>query len=181
MSLLALQVEIRLLGGEQVSGHAEGQRVPQAADPGDRVGRQRDHSTRVRQLRDPGRRRGVSSTQHLIKVSPPSESQKYCQYVLGNICAFSTDMCSSNVVELSIESGDDATRKMIIDEMLSNGDLDKIIQSRYGKYVLHKALLMTTGPLKERLEQAIEMNTRSGRADAYDAQSLPSFRKFECF
>lgn len=119
--------------------------------------------------------------QHLIKVSPPSESQKYCQYVLGNICAFSTDMCSSNVVELSIESGDDATRKMIIDEMLSNGDLDKIIQSRYGKYVLHKALLMTTGPLKERLEQAIEMNTRSGRADAYEAQSLPSFRKFECF
>lgn len=90
-------------------------------------------------------------------------------------------MCSSNVVELSIESGDDATRKMIIDEMLSNGDLDKIIQSRYGKYVLHKALLMTTGPLKERLEQAIEMNTRSGRADAYEAQSLPSFRKFECF
>ena len=87
----------------------------------------------------------MSSMQHLIKVSPPSESQKYCQYVLGNICAFSTDMCSSNVVELSIESGDDATRKMIIDEMLSNGDLDKIIQSRYGKYVLHKALLMTTG------------------------------------
>ena len=120
-------------------------------------------------------------TQHLIKVSPPSESQKYCQYVLGNVCAFSTDMCSSNVVELSIESGDDATRKMIIDEMLSNGDLDKIIQSRYGKYVLHKALLMTTGPLRERLEQAIEVSTRSGKTDGYDAQSPPNSRLFDCF
>ena len=40
---------------------------------------------------------------------------------------------------------------------------------------------MTTGPLKERLEQAIEMNTRSMRADAYEAQSLPNYRKFECF
>ena len=164
-----------------MSGHAEGQRVPHAAHSRNRVGCQRDYLSRIRQLRDPGGRCGVSSMQHLIKVSPPSESQKYCQYVLGNICAFSTDMCSSNVVELSIESGDDATRKMIIDEMLSNGDLDKIIQSRYGKYVLHKALLMTTGPLKERLEQAIEMNTRSMRADAYEAQSLPNYRKFECF
>ena len=175
---VALQVEVRLLGGEQVSGHAEGLRVPQAAHLRDRVGHRRDHPPRVRQLRDPGGRFVRRATQHLIKMSPPSESQKYCQYVLGNICAFSTDMCSSNVVELSIESGDDATRRKIIDEMLSNGDFDKIFQNRYGKYVVNKALLMTTGPLKERLERAVERCSRLARDESYEAQPPMNYRKF---
>ena len=73
-------------------------------------------------------------------------------------------------MELSIDRGDDTTRRMIIDEMLSNKDFDRICQDRYGKYVVQKALFKTTGELNERLAQAAKMSSRNSMSDTYDPQ-----------
>ena len=110
--------------------------------------------------------------QYLIKTSPPAEVRKYCQFVLGNVCMLSTDMCSSNVVELSIQFGDEETRQRIIDEMLQPDSFPKILQNRFGKYVIQKALVMTTGVLKARLIKAIRNSDQNSRAFPLDMHLL---------
>ena len=84
----------------------------------------------------------------------------------------STDMCSSNVVELSIQFGDEETRQRIIDEMLQPDSFPKILQNRFGKYVIQKALVMTTGVLKARLIKAIRNSDQNSRAFPLDMHLL---------
>jgi hypothetical protein len=78
--------------------------------------------------------------QYILDLGEPTFSQPLAQSFLGNVAALSRQKFSSNVIEKSIRTGDEITRRALIDEIMNPADLEKLLRDSYANYVVQTAM-----------------------------------------
>ncbi|CAD0113019.1 unnamed protein product, partial [Aureobasidium uvarum] len=89
--------------------------------------------------------------QYILDLGEPAFSQPLAESFLGNIAALSRQKFSSNVIEKSIRTGDETTRRALIDEIMNPVDLEKLLRDSYANYVVQTAMDYADPETKARL------------------------------
>ncbi|CAD0091779.1 unnamed protein product [Aureobasidium mustum] len=105
--------------------------------------------------------------QYILDLGEPAFSQPLAQSFLGNVAALSRQKFSSNVIEKSIRTGDDATRRALIDEIMNPADLEKLLRDSYANYVVQTAMDYADPETKARLIDNIRPILQSIRHTPY--------------
>ncbi|KAG9976770.1 pumilio domain-containing protein, partial [Aureobasidium melanogenum] len=105
--------------------------------------------------------------QYILDLGEPAFSQPLAQSFLGNVAALSKQKFSSNVIEKSIRTGDDTTRRALIDEIMDPTDLEKLLRDSYANYVVQTAIDYADPETKARLIDNIRPILQSIRHTPY--------------
>ncbi|KAG9964529.1 ARM repeat-containing protein, partial [Aureobasidium melanogenum] len=105
--------------------------------------------------------------QYILDLGEPAFSQPLAQSFLGNVAALSKQKFSSNVIEKSIRTGDETTRRALIDEIMDPTDLEKLLRDSYANYVVQTAMDYADPETKARLIDNIRPILQSIRHTPY--------------
>ncbi|KEQ77278.1 ARM repeat-containing protein [Aureobasidium namibiae CBS 147.97] len=105
--------------------------------------------------------------QYILDLGEPTFSQPLAQSFLGNVAALSRQKFSSNVIEKSIRTGDEVTRRALIDEIMNPVDLEKLLRDSYANYVVQTAMDYADPETKARLIDNIRPILQSIRHTPY--------------
>ena len=93
--------------------------------------------------------------QYIVDIGEPAFTDPLCKSFEGSIPLLSKQKFSSNVIEKCIRGSRIDMRRMMIDEMMQNGELDKMIKDPYANYVIQTALDFSDPECKAGLVEAI--------------------------
>ncbi|CAD0093095.1 unnamed protein product [Aureobasidium vineae] len=105
--------------------------------------------------------------QYILDLGEPAFSQPLAESFLGNVAALSRQKFSSNVIEKSIRTGDETTRRALIDEIMNPVDLEKLLRDSYANYVVQTAMDYADPETKARLIDNIRPILQSIRHTPY--------------
>jgi hypothetical protein len=78
--------------------------------------------------------------QHALKYFPSESCQQIFECLAGNYPRLSMDKYSSNLIEFAIQKADDALQAAIVQELLAEQLLHKIVRSQFGNYVVQGSI-----------------------------------------
>lgn len=93
--------------------------------------------------------------QYILDLSEPHFTEPLCQSFLGNIPALSKQKFSSNVIEKCLRTADYKMKRLMIDEMLSPVELEKMLRDSFANYVVQTAMDFADADTRNRMAEAI--------------------------
>lgn len=120
--------------------------------------------------------------QYIIDLNDLNFTEPLVARFRGRICALSRHKFSSNVVEKCLRCSLEPSRDMIVEELLTAGEIERLVRDSYANYVVQTALEYATPYMKARLVDSIRpflpqiRSTPHGRRiqakiQAYDSRS----------
>ncbi|KAI5238849.1 ARM repeat-containing protein [Aureobasidium subglaciale] len=89
--------------------------------------------------------------QYILDLGEPAFSQPLAKSFLGHVAGLSRQKFSSNVIEKSIRTGDEITRRALIDEIMNPVELERLLRDSYANYVVQTAMDYADPEVKARL------------------------------
>jgi hypothetical protein len=117
--------------------------------------------------------------QYILDLGEPTFSQPLAQSFLGNVAALSRQKFSSNVIEKSIRTGDEITRRALIDEIMNPADLEKLLRDSYANYVVQTAMDYADPETKIRLIDNIRPILQSIRHTPYGRRISSKIQEYD--
>lgn len=77
--------------------------------------------------------------QYILDLSEPSFTQPLCHNFLGNVVLLSKQKFSSNVIEKAIRCANEETRRLLIQEIVPQSELEKLLRDSFANYVVQTA------------------------------------------
>jgi hypothetical protein len=105
--------------------------------------------------------------QYIIDLNESTFTEPLVKQFSGRIGLLSKHKFSSNVVEKCLRCAGDESRDLIVSELLSPGEIDRLLRDSFGNYVIQTALDYATPMSKHRLIEAIRPILPSIRATPY--------------
>ncbi|KAH6640829.1 armadillo-type protein [Chaetomium tenue] len=105
--------------------------------------------------------------QYIIDLNEPTFTEPLVKQFQGRIGMLSKHKFSSNVVEKCLRCAAEESRDMIVTELLTPGEIDRLLRDSFGNYVIQTALDYATPMSKHRLIEAIRPILPSIRATPY--------------
>ncbi|KAI1106745.1 ARM repeat-containing protein [Jackrogersella minutella] len=93
--------------------------------------------------------------QYIIDLNESAFTEPLIQQFHGKICELSRHKFSSNVIEKCLRCGNDESRDMMVQELLSPGEMERLLRDSFGNYVVQTALDHCTQHMKMPLVEAI--------------------------
>ncbi|KAI1139562.1 ARM repeat-containing protein [Hypoxylon sp. FL0543] len=93
--------------------------------------------------------------QYIIDLNEAVFTEPLIQQFRGNISQLSRHKFSSNVMEKCLRCGSDASKDMMVNEILVPGELERLLRDNFGNYVVQTALEHCTYQKKVALVEAI--------------------------
>jgi hypothetical protein len=78
--------------------------------------------------------------QYILDLNDPSFTNPLCVGFSGKISELSKQKFSSNVIEKCIRCADHTTKRIMIEELMNQDELEKLMRDSYGNYVIQTAL-----------------------------------------
>jgi hypothetical protein len=117
--------------------------------------------------------------QYILDLGEPAFSQPLAQSFLGNVAALSRQKFSSNVIEKSIRTGDDDTRRALIDEIMDPAEIEKLLRDSYANYVVQTAMDYADPETKARLVENIRPILGSIRHTPYGRRISSKIQEYD--
>ncbi|CAJ2511087.1 Uu.00g067120.m01.CDS01 [Anthostomella pinea] len=114
------------------------------------VSRITEHAYRL--VQDPF---GNYVVQYIIDLNEPNFTEPLVREFSGKISQLSRHKFSSNVVEKCLRCGQDESKDMIVNELLTQGEMERLLRDSFGNYVVQTALDHATYIMKHQLVEAI--------------------------
>lgn len=105
--------------------------------------------------------------QYIIDLNEETFTEPLVNQFKGRIISLSKHKFSSNVVEKCLRCASDAARDMIVNELLTPGEMERLLRDSFANYVIQTALDYATANMKPRLVEAIRPSLPSIRATPY--------------
>ncbi|POS78455.1 pumilio domain-containing protein [Diaporthe helianthi] len=105
--------------------------------------------------------------QYIIDLNDSIFTEPVVQKFHGRICQLSRHKFSSNVIEKCLRCASDASKDMIVDELLAPSEMDRLIRDSYANYVVQTALEHATHYMKQRLVDVIRPILPTVRSTPY--------------
>lgn len=105
--------------------------------------------------------------QYIIDLNDSIFTEPVVQKFHGRICHLSRHKFSSNVIEKCLRCASDASKDMIVDELLAPSEMDRLIRDSYANYVVQTALEHSTHYMKQRLVDVIRPILPAVRSTPY--------------
>ncbi|KAJ3702633.1 hypothetical protein LUZ61_006338 [Rhynchospora tenuis] len=105
--------------------------------------------------------------QFVLDLNMPSANANFAAQFEGKYVELSKQKFSSNVVEKCLKTFGANDKAKIILELLSVSRFDQLVQDPYANYVIHTALLKSTGALHNALVKAIKPHTEVLRTNPH--------------
>lgn len=93
--------------------------------------------------------------QYIIDLNEPSFTEPLVLKFLGGIGRLSRHKFSSNVMEKCLRCASDQSKDMMIQEIMSSGEIERLLRDNYGNYVVQTALEHCSPSTKIQLIEAI--------------------------
>ncbi|KAI0381511.1 ARM repeat-containing protein [Hypomontagnella monticulosa] len=93
--------------------------------------------------------------QYIIDLNESVFTEPLIQQFSGKICQLSRHKFSSNVMEKCLRCGNDESKDMMVNELLTPGEMERLLRDSFGNYVVQTALDHCTYHLKIPLVEAI--------------------------
>lgn len=93
--------------------------------------------------------------QYILDLSEPHFTEPLCQTFLGNIPPLSKQKFSSNVIEKCLRTAEYKMRRLMVDEMLSPAELEKMLRDSFANYVVQTAMDFADPETRNRMTEAI--------------------------
>ncbi|KAJ4306950.1 hypothetical protein N0V88_000323 [Collariella sp. IMI 366227] len=105
--------------------------------------------------------------QYIIDLNEESFTEPIVQQFGTRISSLSKHKFSSNVIEKCLRCSSDQSKDLIVSELLSPGEIDRLLRDSFGNYVIQTALDYATPMSKHQLIEAIRPILPSIRATPY--------------
>jgi hypothetical protein len=93
--------------------------------------------------------------QYILDLNEPVFTEPLVRMFKGRVGQLSKQKFSSNVIEKCLRCAQEASKDMLIEEMLSPTELDRLLRDSFANYVIQTALDYANPPMKARLIDAI--------------------------
>ncbi|KAI1780467.1 ARM repeat-containing protein [Hypoxylon cercidicola] len=93
--------------------------------------------------------------QYIIDLNDTAFTEPLVQQFRGRICQLSRHKFSSNVIEKCLRCGNEDSKDIMVNELLSPGEMDRLLRDNFGNYVVQTALEHATQTKKIMLVEAI--------------------------
>lgn len=93
--------------------------------------------------------------QYILDLAEPLFTEPLCQSFRGNIPALSKQKFSSNVIEKCLRTADVNTRRILVDEMLSGNELEKMLRDSFANYVVQTAMDFSDADTRGRIVDSV--------------------------
>lgn len=93
--------------------------------------------------------------QYILDLKDPSLTLAMLQQLSPHVCALSTQKFSSNVIEKCIRVADPVMRRTLIEELIDQDRLEKLLRDAFANYVVQTALDYAESSQRARLVEAI--------------------------
>ena len=93
--------------------------------------------------------------QYILDLDEPVFTKALCECFHGRIVALSKQKFSSNVIEKCLRTAGMDTKRVLVDEMVSGGELDRMLRDSFANYVVQTALDYVDEETRGRLSDAI--------------------------
>ena len=105
--------------------------------------------------------------QYIIDLQEKEFTDPLCYTFVGFVCGYSKQKFSSNVIEKCIRGADSQVSRVLIEEMLTPTELEKLLRDNYANYVVQTAIEYADTDLKKKLVEHIEPLLPSIRQTPY--------------
>ncbi|KAK0706462.1 armadillo-type protein [Lasiosphaeria miniovina] len=105
--------------------------------------------------------------QYIIDLNEESFTEPLVYQFKGRIAYLSKHKFSSNVVEKCLRCASDVAKDMIVQELLSPTDIERLLRDSFANYVVQTALEYATPSMKHHLVETIRPHLPSIRATPY--------------
>ncbi|KAH8678117.1 armadillo-type protein [Xylariales sp. PMI_506] len=117
--------------------------------------------------------------QYIIDLNEPSFTEPLVGKFGGKICALSRHKFSSNVIEKCLRCASDGARDKMVDELLTTGEMERLLRDSFGNYVVQTALEHSTYSTKNKLVEAIRPVLPSIRGTPYGRRLQAKVNAFD--
>jgi hypothetical protein len=93
--------------------------------------------------------------QYIIDLGEPNFTEPIVTQFRGRIGALSRHKFSSNVIEKCLRCSNDASKDLIVEELVAPGEMDRLMRDNFANYVVQTALDFATTYMKHRLVEVI--------------------------
>ncbi|KAI4869106.1 ARM repeat-containing protein [Hypoxylon rubiginosum] len=105
--------------------------------------------------------------QYIIDLNDTAFTEPLVQQFRGRICQLSRHKFSSNVIEKCLRCGNEDSKDLMVNELLSPGEMDRLLRDNFGNYVVQTALEHATQAKKMMLVEAIRPHLTGIRHTPY--------------
>ncbi|KAK2024347.1 ARM repeat-containing protein [Colletotrichum zoysiae] len=117
--------------------------------------------------------------QYIIDLNEPSFTEPIVRMFQNRIGQLSRHKFSSNVIEKCLRCSQEPSRDMIVEELLTPGEIERLLRDSYANYVIQTALEYATPHGKFRLVDAIRPILPSIRSTPYGRRIQAKIQAFE--
>ncbi|KAF6841318.1 RNA-binding protein [Colletotrichum musicola] len=117
--------------------------------------------------------------QYIIDLNEPSFTEPIVRMFQTRIGQLSRHKFSSNVIEKCLRCSQEPSRDMIVEELLTPGEIERLLRDSYANYVIQTALEYATPHSKYRLVDAIRPILPSIRSTPYGRRIQAKIQAFE--
>jgi hypothetical protein len=117
--------------------------------------------------------------QYIIDLNEPAFTEPLVRMFAGNIVSLSKHKFSSNVIEKCLRCALDPSKDLIVAELLTPGEMDRILKDGYANYVVQTALDYATLPMKNELVRAIRPHLQAIRHTPYGRRIQTKIIQFD--
>ncbi|KAK1995959.1 ARM repeat-containing protein [Colletotrichum falcatum] len=117
--------------------------------------------------------------QYIIDLNEPSFTEPIVRMFQNRIGQLSRHKFSSNVIEKCLRCSQEPSRDMIVEELLTPGEIERLLRDSYANYVIQTALEYATPHGKYRLVDAIRPILPSIRSTPYGRRIQAKIQAFE--
>jgi len=117
--------------------------------------------------------------QYIIDLNQEAFTEPLVRQFQGRITSLSRHKFSSNVVEKCLRCASDNSKDMIVDELLTPGEMLNLLRDNFANYVIQTALERATPVMKQRLIDAIRPVLHSIRATPYGRRIQGKIQQFD--
>ncbi|KAF3799445.1 Pumilio domain-containing protein C6G9.14 [Colletotrichum gloeosporioides] len=117
--------------------------------------------------------------QYIIDLNEPSFTEPIVRMFKNRIGQLSRHKFSSNVIEKCLRCSQEPSRDMIVEELLTPGEIERLLRDSYANYVIQTALEYATPHSKFRLVDAIRPILPSIRSTPYGRRIQAKIQAFE--
>ena len=117
--------------------------------------------------------------QYIIDLNDHNYTEPLVAQLRGRICALSRHKFSSNVVEKCLRCSREPSRDMIVEELLTPGEIDRLLRDSYANYVIQTALEYATPYMKIRLVDCIRPHLPQIRSTPYGRRIQAKIQTYE--
>ena len=117
--------------------------------------------------------------QYIIDLDQEAFTEPVVRQFHGRITSLSRHKFSSNVIEKCLRCASDTSKDMIVEELLSPGEMANLLRDNFANYVIQTALEYATTHMKNRLVDCIRPVLPSIRATPYGRRIQAKIQAFD--